>query len=374
MRDAIVFSGWSWETFNFPERISLALAHLGCRVLYCEGPLSVLRSKPRPLREVAPGIHALRLRFLSSRFNYLPGAPLAQAYVLQKQIERAAGELRLHDPIFLYVYMGKFIPLCKLMKRDHFIVHICMDHPLDAGYDRLVQVSDKTLALPRSAYHKFRAKFGAKVETVPHCVHLRWAPEVAGRHPDPLSGIPRPRLGYTGSANGRLNGAALHALLHSHPEWHFVSLGSGNALSLPNAHALPWMAPEALGAFVRSLDVGFMPYDCYSEAWLHCVPTKVFEYFAVGLPVVSTPMIQLWQYKDLVYFGDTAEDLADAIEEALREPPESPKRAARIEIARSHSLENLATALRQRLPLGDLFPADAAHPVRVPATHVRCEA
>jgi len=374
MRDAIVFSGWSWETFNFPERISLALAHLGCRVLYCEGPLSVLRSKPRPLRQVAPGIHALRLRFLSSKFNYLPGAALAQAYALRWQIEHAARELCLRTPIFLYVHMGKLFPLCELMKRDHFIVHMCMDHPLDTAYDRLVQVSDKTLALPRSALHKFRAKFGAKVETVPHCVHLRWAPDDGLHEPELLSRIPRPRLGYTGSANERLNGPVLTSLLRSHPEWQFVSLGPRSALSLPNVHSLPWMPPQALPSFLRNIDVGFMPYDCYSEAWLHCVPTKVFEYFAVGVPVVSTPMIQLWEYKDLVYLGDTAEELADAIEEALSEPPDSPKRAARIAVARKHSLENLANALRESLPLDEVVPVRTSDPVCTPAAGLDYEA
>src|SRR5712691_9160775 len=105
MRDAIIYSGWSWETFNFPERISLALAQIGCQVLYCQGPLSVLRSKPTPLREVAEGIHALQLRFLSSRSNCVPGGALAQASVLRKQIYRAASELHLRNPIFLYVHM-----------------------------------------------------------------------------------------------------------------------------------------------------------------------------------------------------------------------------------------------------------------------------
>lgn len=28
MRDAIVIPGWSWNAFNAPERVALALAHL----------------------------------------------------------------------------------------------------------------------------------------------------------------------------------------------------------------------------------------------------------------------------------------------------------------------------------------------------------
>jgi len=356
MRDAIVFSGWRWETFNFPERITLALAHLGCRILYCEAPVSILRSKPQPLRELPGGISCLRLRFLSAKLNYVPGAALAQAVMLREQIEDATTQLGLREPIFLYVWMGRFFPLCELMKRNHFIVHICMDHSVDSAYDRMVQVSDKTLALPRSAYHKFRAKFGAKVETIPHCVDLPHLAEDGQPEIAALSAIPRPRLAYTGPAKGKMNEPVLRSLMQSHPEWHFVSVDPERILPLPNVHALPWMPPRALGRFLRSIDVGFMPYDCYSEAWLHCLPTKLFEYFAVGLPVVSVPLVHLWEYKDLVYFGDTADELSSAVEAALAEPPDSPKRAARIEVASRYSIENLANALRRCLPLDGVVP------------------
>jgi hypothetical protein len=94
-----------------------------------------------------------------------------------------------------------------------------------------------------------------------------------------------------------------------------------------------------------------MPYYCYDEQALHCVPLKLLDYFAFGIPVVSTPIVHLWDYEDLIYFGDTAEELALAVKAALSEPIDSPKRTARVEIARKHSLESLALALRQCLDL-----------------------
>jgi glycosyltransferase involved in cell wall biosynthesis len=103
-----------------------------------------------------------------------------------------------------------------------------------------------------------------------------------------------------------------------------------------------------------------MPYDCHQDFNLHCVPLKLFEYFAVGIPVVSTPIIHLWEYGDLVYLGDTAQELAVAIEAALNEPVDSPKRARRMAIAREHSLESLAAQLRLALPMG--LPCEKASP------------
>lgn len=361
MRDAIVFSGWTWETFGAPERISLALACVGCRVLHCESPVSILRNRRRPLREVRPGIHVLRLMFVSSRLNAVPSLPRLQAMMMRRQIQASAEGLRLRDPIFLYTWLGDLFPLCTQMKRDHFVVHLCMDHPtsVDPNYDRLVEVSDKTLTIPRSSFHKFRARFGEKIEIIPQSVDLtRLVNPWNGAGPDSkvLIGIPRPRLGYLSAPRNALNilnAPVLMSLLKSHPQWHFVSMGSEKAVPLPNAHTMPWTRPENLGSYIRAFDVGFMPYNCYDEERLHIVPLKMFEYFAFGMPVVSTPLIHLWEYKDLIYFGDTATELASAIRAALNEPPDSPKRRARVEIAKKHSIENLATGLLQCLPLAD---------------------
>ena len=168
-----------------------------------------------------------------------------------------------------------------------------------------------------------------------------------------MARIPRPRLGYLGSPAKRLNLPILSSLLRAHRDWHFISSGSQKAVPLPNAHALPWMPSGDLSLLIRSLDVTFMPYNCDDEYQLHCVPLKAFDSFALGIPVVSTPLVNLWEYKDLIYFGDTANELASAVETALREAPDSPKRRARIEIAKKHSIENLAALLLQCLPLTD---------------------
>jgi len=366
MRDAIVLSGLSWEAFNVPERISNALAGLGCKVLHSGPPVSVFRSKARALTQVADRIHSLQLRFISSRFNHLPGASLLQARMLCNQIESAAGELDLRDPIFYYMQMGRLFPLCRLMKRNHFIVHMCIDEPLEPDYDRrYVEVSDRTVVIPKSTYHMLRAKFGDKVQMIRQSVDFRELTEWgASDRPEPpaLSIIPRPRLAYLGPPYTRLNLPVLWSVLRSHPEWNFVSVGGRKAAPLANAHTLPWVRAEARASYLRNIDVGFLPYNCHNKSERHCVPLKLFDCFAFGIPVVATPLIHLWEYRDLVYFGDTAGELTSAVEQALREPRDSAKRFARIEVARRHSLENLAAELTELLPLS----CDEAVPAKAP--------
>jgi glycosyltransferase involved in cell wall biosynthesis len=360
MRDAIVFSLWNWENYNVPERISLALAHLGARVLYCQNPTSILRRPERVPTEISKGVYRFQPVLLGQRLNALPPLRSIQVSALRRQIDGAVAELRLHDPLFFYFYMKQMFPLCTQLKGSRFLVYVCMDyHELDA--EGCAQISDATLVIPRSVFHPLRAKFGSKVHLIPQSVDFSLLERVAGtRAPEPsaFGSIPRPRLGYLGPSNGRLNNAVMLELLRSHPEWHFVSIGSEPILPLPNAHVVPWAPPGELARYALAFDVGLLPYNCYDERQLHCVPLKMFEHFAIGTPVVATPLVHAWEYKDVIYFGDTASELAVAVQAALDEPRDSPKRLARLEIARHHSIENLSAELRQHLPLGSAAPVD----------------
>jgi glycosyltransferase involved in cell wall biosynthesis len=375
LRDAIVIPGWSWNAFNAPERVALALAHLGAKVLYVENPTSILRDRePVRMREVAPGIHAVRPRHWGHRLKYVPPLEKLQARAEATQVAQFAASLGLRDPLFIYSNLAGRRDFCREMKKRYFSVLLRIDYQelgcgsrVEEGSNFSVGLSDVTLAIPCSVYHRLKAKFGAKVKLIPQAVDLSvLSPDAASlsRGAAAMASIPRPRLGYLGVAGDRLNEPLLTTLFGAHPEWHLVCVGS-SPIALPNAHAVPRVGPQELAAYLHGFDVGFLPYDCHRELWLHCVPLKLFEYFAIGMPVVSVPLINLWEYGDLIYFGDTADELAKAIQLALDEPLDSPKRRKRMEVAKSHSIENLAQVLRQVLAMevGDhAYTEDAGAP------------
>lgn len=137
----------------------------------------------------------------------------------------------------------------------------------------------------------------------------------------------------------------LHELLVTRSDWHFVHFGDFKCLPLPNVHTVPWRDASDLDDLVAALDVGLMPYDCSNDKNFHCLPLKLFDYFDAGIPVVSTSIINLWAYSDTIYFGDTAEELTTAIEKALDEPSDSPRKSDRKKIVEKHSTGALAEAL-----------------------------
>jgi glycosyltransferase involved in cell wall biosynthesis len=112
-----------------------------------------------------------------------------------------------------------------------------------------------------------------------------------------------------------------------------------------------WHPPDELQRYAESFDVGLMPYDCLGKKNLHCSPLKLYDYFLTGLPVVSTPILEISELKDLVYVGSNAEELSIAVGRALKEPSDSPKRSLRAEVARAHSTEAQGRRLEEVLEL-----------------------
>lgn len=354
MRDAIVFSSWSWETFNVPERVALALASQGSRVLYCEMPVSRFRKRGRALAELEKGLYLFGPEYEGAKLTHAPVLRHMQWRKVGDQIVKQANAIGLTRPLFLYSHVNHMTPLCENMKtRGLPLIHICMDYPEPYQYE-LIELSERTLVIPPSVFHKLKAKFGEKIAWIPQSIHL---PVAQNGQPhtevDDLANLPRPRLGYLGPLYARVHLPMMRDVLSAHPEWQFIYFGDSNELKGPNIHNAGWRRPEELRDCVSSFDVGVMPYDCFDEKNLHCSPLKLMDYFLAGIPVVATPVLSLSEYSELIYLGATAEEFSGAIEQALAEPANSPKRQQRTEIAQAHSTENLGKRLAEILNLAN---------------------
>jgi glycosyltransferase involved in cell wall biosynthesis len=67
-------------------------------------------------------------------------------------------------------------------------------------------------------------------------------------------------------------------------------------------------------------------------------PRKIDEYLAAGKPVVATETEATGIFADTIYTAKNHQEFLDAVEKSLQENPNE-KRAARVEMAMSHSWE-----------------------------------
>jgi len=348
MRDAILFSGWLWETFNAPERFALALAHAGAKVLYCENPVSLFVRTGRSLEEVFPGVHAYGPEFLGHRLNFIPGMAYFQCRMLAAELAYLSTSLGLRDPLFVYPHLKNLTSLCRLMKRRGFpLIHLCIDYP-EPYQEEQIALADRCLVIPPGVFRELRERHGDKAFLIRQLYYagqdapLNTSSSVSR---DSLRAIPRPRLAYIGPASNRLDLPLIDELLRKHPEWQLITFGGDRCLSLPNVHVLPWINWQDIPAIVRSCDVGFMPYERTTQKNLQCVPLKLFDYLAADLPMMSTPISYVQAMNGIVYVGDSASSLASAVLQALAEPQDSPAKERRKQIAQAHSIEANAAEL-----------------------------
>ncbi|PSJ37041.1 UDP-galactopyranose mutase [Allosphingosinicella deserti] len=143
--------------------------------------------------------------------------------------------------------------------------------------------------------------------------------------PDDQAPIGRPRLGFYGVIDERMNLDLIAAVADRHPEWSIVMVGPVvkiDPAELPlraNIHYVGGKTYDELPVYLGGWDVALMPF-AINESTKFISPTKTPEYLAGGRPVVSTPITDVIRhYSDLdaVFIADGTNAFIAACEKAL---------------------------------------------------------
>jgi UDP-galactopyranose mutase len=143
--------------------------------------------------------------------------------------------------------------------------------------------------------------------------------------PDDQCSLPRPRFGFYGVIDERMDLEMIAAVADAHPEWSLVMVGPvvkidpADLPHRPNIHYLGNKQYEELPVYLGGWDVAMMPF-AINESTKFISPTKTPEYLAGGRPVVSTPITDVVRhYGDLesVFIADGAEAFIEGCEQAL---------------------------------------------------------
>ncbi|MCK9687876.1 glycosyltransferase [Scleromatobacter humisilvae] len=144
-------------------------------------------------------------------------------------------------------------------------------------------------------------------------------------------GMPRPRLGFFGVVDERLDAELVAAIADRRPGWQVVIVGpvvGRDPAALPRRPNLRWAGlqrHEALPHLMSHWDVCLLPF-ARSEATRLLHPSQTLEYLAGGKPVVGTPVPDLVSlHADVVRIAEDADGFVAAIDDLLAEP--APARA-----------------------------------------------
>ena len=193
----------------------------------------------------------------------------------------------------------------------------------------LLDRADLVFCGGRSLYEAKRERH-PRVFCFPSSIDAAHFGKARAPQPDPADqgGIPRPRVGFFGVVDERMDLGLVRALAGRRPDWRFVMIGPVVKIApeslprLPNLHWLGGKPYAELPAYLSGWDAGFMPF-AQNESTRFISPTKTPEFLAAGLPVVSTPIADVvsdWGGGGLVDIAGDAPAFADALGRALDRP------------------------------------------------------
>jgi UDP-galactopyranose mutase len=143
--------------------------------------------------------------------------------------------------------------------------------------------------------------------------------------PEDQRSIPRPRLGFFGVIDERMDLELLAGIADDRPDWHFVMVGPvvkidpAELPARPNIHYLGGKNYEELPAYLSGWDVAMLPF-ARNESTRFISPTKTPEYLAAGVPTVSTSVrdvVRPYGREGLVEIADTVAEFAAAAERLI---------------------------------------------------------
>jgi glycosyltransferase involved in cell wall biosynthesis len=162
--------------------------------------------------------------------------------------------------------------------------------------------------------------------------------------PSDIAHLPKPLIGYSGLIAARLDLGLLQHVANTHPEWSIVLVGEIDERhcatelmrlrQIENIHFLGRKEIDQVQRYVRAFDVCLIPYRVDERAQ-NASPLKLYDYMAVGKPIVTTNFSAASQFKEVVRIADSREEFTRYIEEVLLE-----KNMALIEKRRSIAKEN----------------------------------
>ena len=377
MPTLVVFSHLRWDfVYQRPQQLLSRLAQK-FPVVFVEEPVpGAAEARLERLSPVA-GVEVLRPHLPGPAHGFhddhIPALRILLAdYLAEQKLER----------YWLWFYTPMAMPLAAELTPEG-IVYDCMDElaafknaprQLLQRENALFKAADLVFTGGRSLYESKRERH-ASVHCFPSSVdaaHFARAQQTDGPDHPAQSHIARPRLGFFGVIDERIDLPLVAALADARPEWQVVMVGPVvkiDPATLPQRANLHWLGQRSyaeLPELIAGWDVCLLPF-ALNDSTRFISPTKTLEYLAADRPAVSTPIKDVVEpYGGIVAIAASPEAFIAACDAALQRTPQQ-----REDDAKARAAVVAGTSWdRTAADMGRLIEEAAgakAKPTRVPA-------
>ena len=200
---------------------------------------------------------------------------------------------------------------------------------LHRNYEEILARTHLTFANCRSVFEDMQ-EYADNIHLLPNAAELL---EEEARHwkkPAELRRIKGPVVGYAGNLDiTRIDIDLLTSVASKRPDWTLVFIGSMHKSreirklgKFSNVRFLGVRVYEEALRYIRHFDVAMIPH-LDSELTRSMNPLKLYVYFSLHVPVVSTPIANIGDFREFVQVGRTPDEFIEQIGHCLDNNPVS---------------------------------------------------
>jgi glycosyltransferase involved in cell wall biosynthesis len=190
--------------------------------------------------------------------------------------------------------------------------------------EKLLRECDIVLASSRGL-KAHCSQFNDHVYLVPNGVDATWFQSQASRSRALIPGLNASQrvIGYVGTIGPWVDTDLLVDLAETHPEEAIVIVGPVQAdlsdlVGRRNVHVLGERPYQDVPGLVAQFDVCLLPFHL-NDLTQDVNPIKLYEYFSLGKPVVSTALPEVEAFRDVAYVAYSASGFLRGVGQALSE-------------------------------------------------------
>jgi glycosyltransferase involved in cell wall biosynthesis len=269
--------------------------------------------------------------------NTLTAGRRINEMLLRRHLRREMKRLAIHQPL-LWLNDQSAVHLVGRMGESGVIYDITDDWTTLTQSPRLtelIRLQDRNLCSAADAVivcserlREMKAPLARNLHLIPNGVN---ASHYQGNGNAPPPGIPwkHPIIGYVGTIHpDRIDVELIAGVAREMPDWSIALIGPNHLYpetmqqlkALPNIYFVGPVPYAQVPAYMRAFDVCMTPHRVtpFTES---LNPIKLWEYLAVGKPIVSTDVAGFRDFPRWVSIASTSREFAEAARRGLEEDP-----------------------------------------------------